>query len=164
MISILCDTREQRPYRFTGFVKPAVQVVPATLPVGDYSLPGFEDRVSIERKNLDDLIGCLMNGNRDRFERELAKGAFYELFTVMVEANVRDILEHRYKSQMTPKAAMQSIVAFQVRYGTPFLFAGTREAAEYLTYSMLEKHLAEIRKRYERAMGCQQSIAPSGSF
>ena len=162
MISILCDTREQRPYRFEGYVRPAVHVVPATLPVGDYSLPGFEDRVSIERKSLDDLIGCLMNGNRERFERELQKAQHYELFSVMVEASLQDVLDHKYRSAMTPKAAIQSIVAFQVRYQTPFMWAGNREGAEYLTFSLLEKHLAEIRKRYERSIEHQKSSVEVG--
>ncbi|MGO9174674.1 MAG: ERCC4 domain-containing protein [Desulfobaccales bacterium] len=82
---ILIDTREQAPFTFQGY-----QAAPetATLPVGDYSLPGFQDRVSIERKSLEDLIGCLMNSNRDRFERELARGHCYELFAVVVEANL----------------------------------------------------------------------------
>jgi ERCC4-type nuclease len=82
-MKILIDTREQMPFIFNGY---EVDSESATLPVGDYSLPGFEDRVSIERKSLNDLLGCLMNSNRDRFERELAKGRHYDLFCVVIEA------------------------------------------------------------------------------
>jgi DNA excision repair protein ERCC-4 len=69
-LKILIDTREQLPFTFTAY---DVAPEPAALPVGDYSLPGFQDRASIERKSLEDLIGCLMGSNRERFERELYK-------------------------------------------------------------------------------------------
>jgi ERCC4-type nuclease len=51
-------------------------------------LPGFEDRAAVERKELNDLISCLMNGNRGRFEKELARGRHYDLFAVVVEASL----------------------------------------------------------------------------
>ena len=80
---ILIDSREQAPFIFASYeVKPEV----AALPIGDYSLPGFTDKVAIERKELNDLISCLMNGNRDRFERELAKTRHFDLFAVVVQA------------------------------------------------------------------------------
>jgi DNA excision repair protein ERCC-4 len=79
------DSREQAPFAFKGY---EVESEPATLPVGDYSLPGFQDRAAIERKELNDLISCLMNGNRKRFERELARGRHYDLFAVVVEASL----------------------------------------------------------------------------
>jgi ERCC4-type nuclease len=60
----LREMREkERPY-------PDVEIERAALPVADYSLSGWTEHVGIERKELNDLISCLMNGNRDRFERE----------------------------------------------------------------------------------------------
>ena len=126
-----------------------------TLPAGDYSLPGFEDRVSIERKELNDLIACLMNGHRARFERELTKLRFYELRAIVVEAALEDVSKGRYRSEMKPHAALQSIFAFQVRYGIPFIWAGNRAGAEYATYSLLEKYLGEIKKRFKTATEAQ---------
>lgn len=146
---LLVDSREQRPYPFTRFAD--VQTEEATLPVGDYSLPGFEDRVSIERKSLDDLIACLQGANRERFQRELAKLRFYDLAAVVVEASLEDISRGRYRSEMKPHAALQSIFTFQVRYRAHFIFAGGREAAEYVTFSLLSKFREEIRKRFDRA-------------
>jgi DNA excision repair protein ERCC-4 len=81
-MKILIDTREQAPFIFMDY---EVEPVLATLPVGDYSLPGFEDRVSIERKSLNDLIGCLMNSILERFDRELARRRHQELFAVVGE-------------------------------------------------------------------------------
>ena len=56
VLRVVCDSREQQPYTFAGF--PAVVEV-AGLEAGDYSLAGFERRVAIERKSIQDLVGCL---------------------------------------------------------------------------------------------------------
>ena len=78
---------EQAPFPFTKF---DAQTERATLLVGDYSQPGFEDRVAIERKELNDLTGCLMNGNRTRFEKELQNGRYNDSFVIIVEATPED--------------------------------------------------------------------------
>jgi len=148
---ILADTREQIPYSFTRW---PVSVQTASLTTGDYSLPGFEDKAAIERKSLDDLIGCLMGKNRERFERELCRARSYELFAVVIEANLFQILNKNYHSVMNPDAVLQSIVAFHVRYKIPFLFAGDRIGGEYLTYSLLQKYLYEIEKRFKQSQKC----------
>ena len=151
---ILTDTREQAPFTFKDY---EVEPETATLPVGDYSLPGFTDRVAIERKELNDLISCLMNGNRERFEKELARGRAYDLFCVVVEAPLSDVSQGRYRSEMKPQAALQSIITFQVRYRIPFVWAGSREGAEYMTYSFLAKFLREIGERYKLAEKGQEN-------
>ena len=61
----IVDTREQLPLNLDP-----LRTEPATLPTGDYSLKGLEHHVCIERKSLDDLLGCV-GRDRERFEREL---------------------------------------------------------------------------------------------
>lgn len=152
---ILIDTREQQPFSFTRY---EVATEPATLPVGDYSLPGFEDRAAIERKSHEDLISCLMGSHRDRFERELYRGRHYDLFAVVVEATLADVLRGHYRSGMKAHAALQSIIAFQVRYRVPFVWAGNRNGAEYITYSLLSKYLREIGERFKQATKAQEAV------
>jgi DNA excision repair protein ERCC-4 len=149
---ILIDTREQQPYSFDRW---QVQTERAGLNTGDYSIAGFRDRVGIERKSLDDLIGCLMGKDRERFERELARGRVLDLFCVVIEGSMDDIAKGRYRSGMKPAAALQSIMAFHVRFGVSFLFCGNRAGAEYVTYSLLSKFIYEIEKRY--SIVCKQS-------
>ncbi|MHA1544605.1 MAG: ERCC4 domain-containing protein [Alphaproteobacteria bacterium] len=123
----------------------------ATLPCGDYSLPGFQDKAAVERKSLDDLLSCLMGKNRTRFEKELARARHYDLFAVVIEASMQDVAQGRYRSEMKPHSALQSILAFQVRYGVPFIWAGDRTGAEYVTHGLLSKFLYEIGERYKTA-------------
>jgi ERCC4-type nuclease len=126
-MKILIDTREQNPFTFQGYdVTPET----ATLTVGDYSLPPLQYQAAIERKSLDDLVGCLIGSNRERFERELARGRHYDLFAVVVEASLADVSQARYRSAMKPQAALQSIVTFQVRYRVPFMWCGNRAGGQ----------------------------------
>jgi len=133
---VIVDSREQAPYTFATY---DVQTERGTLSTGDYSLAGFEDRVAIERKSLDDLIACLCVG-RERFERELCRARALDYFAVVVEAPFSDILAGRYRSQMKANAVVETIAAFSTRYRTPFLFCGNRAGGERMTYSLLAKY------------------------
>lgn len=135
------DSREQRPYEF----KTPSQV--GTLPTGDYSICGLEDHVAIERKTLDDLIGCLTK-DRDRFERELFKGKALDYFALVVESTLSDLANGEYKSQMSPKSAIQSLLAFSIRYRLPVWFCESRAYGQRITESLLCKYAREVEKRY----------------
>jgi ERCC4-type nuclease len=149
-IRIIQDSREQAPYSFASFPDVACSV--GALDTGDYSLAGFEDRIALERKRLDDLIGCLSK-DRARFERELSRARNFEMFAVIIEDSLQSIISGRYHSQMKSAAVIQSIAAFSVRYRVPFLFCGNRAGGELMVYSLLSKFTYEIRKRYDCLLG-----------
>ena len=141
-MKIVIDTREQLPYRFQT---PAIS---GTLPTGDYSLAGAEDLIAIERKTRDDLISCLCDG-RERFERELYRGRALDFFAIAVECSLSDLVNGNYRSRMTPKSAIQSILAFSVRYRLPVFFVETRDYGARVTESLLLKYAKEMEKRAE---------------
>jgi DNA excision repair protein ERCC-4 len=141
---ILCDSREQKPFLFGGY---DVQVERAALPTGDYSLPAFEDKIAVERKNgIDELVTCLSR-DRDRFSRELARAQSFEYFAVIIEGRLDDIMAGRYRSRMSSNAVIESIAALSVRYRMAFLFCGNRAQAERMTYSLLSKYQREIEQK-----------------
>ena len=146
MMQVIVDTREQRPFNFEH-ERYDVQIQPWTLTVGDYSLRGLEDKVAVERKSLPDLVQCL-GRERERFERELLRGAALDAFAVVVEASWSDLANGNFRSQLNPHAACQSVLAFMARYRTAFLFAGSRPAAEYVTWGFLRQYLEGARKRW----------------
>lgn len=74
------DTREQNPWNLPG-----AEV--DTLPWGDYSIRGCERIFVLERKNIDDLVGCVTR-ERPRFERELTTLRGFDFAAVIVEANI----------------------------------------------------------------------------
>lgn len=139
-MKIITDSREQLPYQFeTPYER-------GTLQVGDYSICGLETHVAIERKTLDDLIGCLTTG-RERFERELHRGRALDYFCLVIEASLSDLANGRYRSKMLPKSAIQSLMAFSVRYRLPVFFCETREYGQRVTESLLLKYAREIEKK-----------------
>ena len=157
---IVVDSREQNPFTFDN---QDCEVTTGSLTTGDYSLIGLEDRVALERKSLADLVGCLTGGGRERFERELNRGRALDYFAVVIEAGFSELTAKQYRSNLNPHAAAQSIIAFQVRHGVPFLWAGSRRAAEYLTYWTLAKYLREAAKRYESIVKAHRIIDGGGS-
>ena len=137
---VAIDTREQKPYRF-----PRCEV--KTLPTGDYSIVGLEDQIAIERKHKADAYASLGQG-RARFERELERLAVFDYAAIVVETTLPDFLTAPPFSQMNPKAAMNSLVAWSVKYRVCVFFAGDRAHGNALTYRLLEKYW---RYRQERA-------------
>lgn len=140
-MKILIDTREQIPYKFE------IPSEVGTIPIGDYSIVGLENHIAIERKELNDLIGCLTTG-RDRFERELFKGRSLDYFSLVLECSLSDLANGRYRSEMNPKSAIQSLLTFSVRYRLPVFFAENREYAQRITENLLCKYAREIEKRF----------------
>ncbi|SPD73775.1 conserved hypothetical protein [uncultured Desulfobacterium sp.] len=148
---IKIDTREQIPYWFS------MPTERGTLSVGDYSVVGFENQIAIERKALNDLIGCLTVG-RDRFKKELSRAKTLDYFAVVVEGKFSDLTCGRYRSKMNPKAAVQSLLTFSVRYGRlPIFFCETRQYAQEVTESLLTKYVREFEQgeKYEDMVGKQ---------
>lgn len=143
-MKIVIDTREQMPFQFYMFECTAVS---GTIPTGDYSIAGLVDRCAVERKSLDDFLGCLTGEGRERFEQELARAAGLDCFAVVVEASIQEMAEGRYRSKIKPHAALQSVLAFRVRYRVPFLWCGNRAGAEYSTSHFLRHVLREVRER-----------------
>ena len=145
-MQIIVDSREQLPFTFSH-ERYDVQIQQGTLTVGDYSLRGLEDKVAVERKSLPDLVQCL-GRERSRFERELQRGMALDAFTVVVEASWSDLASGNFRSQLSPHAACQSVLAFMARYRMAFLFAGNRGSAEYVTWGFLRQFLEGARKRW----------------
>ncbi|HUV58525.1 MAG TPA: ERCC4 domain-containing protein [Desulfatiglandales bacterium] len=140
-MKLLIDTREQQPYIFE------TPSDVGTISIGDYSVCGLENHIAIERKELNDLIGCLTT-DRDRFEKELFKARALDYFALVIEASLSDLINGRYHSQMTPKSAIQSLLAFSIRYSLPVWFCENRKYGQRITESLLCKYAREIEKRF----------------
>lgn len=127
-ITILIDTREQRPLDFfygPADAKKRVNTETATLSTGDYSIKGFEKLIAIERKSLDDLCGVIGN-SRKRFESEIERLLSYPCRLIVVEADWDQIEAGQYRSKLTPKQIKGSIQGW-IDKGVPFFFHHNRQ-------------------------------------
>ena len=137
---IIVDTREKKPYQFDPRF---VRVTRGALPAGDYSLAGYECRVAVERKTLSDIVRSVIH-DRDRFEREIVKLKEYDSAFVLIEAELRDVIEGRYRSYAHPNAVIGSAIALYVDHGIPFIFGSNRAIAERFTAAFLQKYHKRI--------------------
>ena len=119
----VADTREQLvlPIR-------RLPVIRKNLYCGDYSLAGAEWSVGIERKSIEDLVGCCMS-ERDRWERSLLRlrGAYFR--RLLICGSRGEIELGRYRSRISPKAVLATLSAFEVRYQVPVVYCSTPEIA-----------------------------------
>lgn len=138
-VPIVIDSREQLPYEFAEHVTAGTVVLTrAALPVGDYSILNFTDRVAIERKSLADYVATVIHA-RERFSRELQALARYELGAVVVEATLEDVLEHRYATAAAPESVWGATVSIIVDRGVPVYWCGSRPVASRLTLDLLRR-------------------------
>ncbi len=120
-LTVIVDSREQHPWQF------AMPTVAGTLASGDYSLLGLKSVVTIERKSLSDLLGCI-GQERERFEREIQRLLAYPSRCIIVEADWADLERGDWRSKITPAAAVGSCLGWAAA-GVPIILAGDRERA-----------------------------------
>lgn len=115
---IVVDTREQTPLIFTR-----LESLRGTLTSGDYSFTGAEELFAIERKSIQDLVACVC-GERERFERELHRLRGFRFARLLVIGDLSQIRRHEYRSNVTPRAVLNSLHAWEARF-IPVVFSPT---------------------------------------
>ena len=147
--TVRVDTREQAPWTFQGIVVERrlwiVRRRVATLPTGDYSIAGCEDRLVIERKSAADLVSSVTVGNA-RFRREhnrmqavVAAGGFACVIVEGSLAAICDELDSESGRRVTSESILGAVASWPQRYGVHWLFAGDRRRAELLAFKVMLK-------------------------
>ena len=124
--TVIIDTREQRPFAFAPDV---FEVRRATLATGDYSIAGLEAVVSVERKNLGDLVSTVTH-DWIRFRKELWRLAGFPFAAIVVEADPSDLWEHRYEAQVDAASVWGRCNSCMIDHGVPVLWWGSRKYCE----------------------------------
>lgn len=133
MIPIVVDTREQTPWTFPP---ERFTVTRRALAAGDYSIAGGELRVTLERKSLGDFVQTVI-GDWLRFRKELNRLMTYDIAAIVVEANVEDVMQHKYQSEAEPTSVMGRAHAILLDTGVPVLFWGQRPGCELQAWQFL---------------------------
>ena len=138
--AIVIDTREQTPLVFP----PTVPTIRGTLRTGDYSVMGYEDSFTVERKSLPDLVSTIIH-DRARFERELERMRSIAFRRVLVTSPYEAVARGEYAhSRANPRSVIASIAAFEARYNVPFVFAlnpceGSARLLDWARYFVRER-------------------------
>ena len=144
----ITDTREQLPLDLSPL---SVEV--GTLATGDYALRGLEHLVCIERKSLDDLLGCV-GRDRERFERELMRMQAYPVRVLLVEATWAEIELGSWRSKVTSSQAMGSLIGWAAM-GIQLALVGDHQRAGRFASRLL---FTVARRRYAELRGFANSI------
>ncbi len=141
-VTALIDTREQQLLDLSPLKTEA-----ATLPTGDYSLKGLEHVVAIERKSLDDLLGCV-GRDRERFDREVQRLLAYPVRVLLIEATWAQIELGQWRSKLKPEAVIGSLLGWQAT-GLAIHMVGDHERAgrhaARLLYTVAKRRYRELR-------------------
>lgn len=146
---IVHDTREQVNEHITGyFDKHYIKHIRRGLQTGDYSVQfgnqTLEGDVVIERKaNIDEIAGNF-TVQRERFEHEFerAKAKGIKVFLLIENCSWTRILAHEYRSKLSPKSLMASLMSWQARFNITVLFCDPKESG-MLIHSILHYWLRE---------------------
>lgn len=136
----IVDSREQTPLAIPG-----LRMVVRGLVSGDYSFIGGEHLFAIERKSLDDLVGCVTR-ERERFERELIRLRGYRFRRLLIIGTEADIAAGNYTSAVTPQAVLSSLAAWEARFDLPVVYAPTPQDAGQMVANWISAFAREIVK------------------
>ena len=141
----IVDSREQLPLCLDP-----LQTTIGTLSTGDYSLKGLEHVVCIERKSLDDLLGCV-GSDRERFEREVQRMLSYPVRVLLVESTWLEIELAHWRSKLKSEQVIGSLLGWQAS-GISIHMAGDHERAgrhaARLLFTVARRRYAELRTLY----------------
>lgn len=137
---IAVDSREQRPLDFPGFA-----TMRKTLPTGDYSMQGFEDRIAVERKSKSDAWGCVAEG-RARFERCMGRLGQLHRAAVVIECSLSEFqIQPSQVQRVTAATAVGSYLSWMVQYQVPVIWCDNREFAARVVVRILASYYKHLR-------------------
>lgn len=152
---IIEDTRENTP--LTDWPEGAA-VVEKGLDTGDYSIEGWENCFTIERKSITDLAGTMIGGYepntqkpKKRFNNELERMRHFDCAAVIVTATPAQLIEFRHHCGMDAHAALWNFgLAVFASYGIPvFPLTDEKTAARWI-YD-LARHYIHVRTKKNRS-------------
>jgi hypothetical protein len=174
--TVLIDVQEKHPFPFTGFrtgstlghrpIDVPTKVKSLGVSHGDYTIEGFEDAISIERKSIDDAHNTILGWgeHRERFGRTLDYLEGIEFGAVVVECTLGELLakapDRGRKTHEENKFLLnQQYCAWLLKYrAVKWIFCDSRRLAEIETFRLFEKFYAyKLRTKKEAEKKASQT-------
>lgn len=149
-LTVIADSREQINNHITEyFDKKKIPYITRKIDTGDYSAQigdsSLEETVVIERKhNLDEIAGNITQ-SRERFEREFLRAKAYgtKVFLIIENASWDDIYMQNYRSKLSNKSFLATLLSWQVRFNITIIFCDSRNTPK-LMYGILYYYAREV--------------------
>ena len=140
-LDIVVDSREQKPLFKNCTVK--------KLDFGDYSLIGHENKFSIERKSLPDLLQTLTSGHK-RFKAELERAKIARYFAIVVDGSYSQMETKAYpfawRSQVKGHQVTAIAHTLHMKYGIPIHWCVDRNDSKRVIRGLMRTYLRLIDK------------------
>jgi len=146
--TVAVDSREQLPWTFDGIVisgrRWQIRTQVATLATGDYSIIGCEHLLTIERKSVADLLGCVAGPEHAREKRKhermremIDRGGFARVVIEGCLSATVDWLNDPTCERSIHPNSIYGCHATWDRTLAPWCWAGSRRAAEVIAFWMM---------------------------
>jgi hypothetical protein len=139
------DTREKVGYwDFSIF---GHEMVVGTVRTADYTIPGLEDIVAIERKKSTTELAQNLGKDSKRFEAELLRMKEIPNKYLILEFTVAELMNYPKNVEFKPKGKvrmngpymMKKIQEYEDKYGIEVIFAGSQGNAMDIALEILER-------------------------
>jgi len=154
MFKLIVDTREKKPFDFIGIHN---RTISRKLDTGDYSIEGYEDKITIDRKATSAELAICLGSAKVRFYKELERmRSFDEAYIVCAFplSHIHCFPTHsgiprkfQRRVRIKPAFLLKSIREIEEEYGVEFIFCEDRDMAEYETYSILKNYYENNQRR-----------------
>lgn len=134
---LIQDTREQKP-----LFAPDETVLERALKTGDYSVLGFEDRVTIERKSIPDLYGSI---KRPHFEKRIKRMKEMDWAGLLIEGSEDAVMRKRPYGNILPQHVYGALTSYEIQ-GIHIYFSRRPRDARFWVLSRLIKFYDHYRR------------------
>lgn len=151
-MKIIIDSREQ--VDFWEFSHAGYETIVKGLKSADYSIEGFEDQISIERKKTPAELAQNLGKYITRFRNELERLRTYKVKYVLLEFSLNDLLIYPIGSdvprklwkfiKMNGKYMVKLVDELAAEYDIQFLYCNNKSEAEATALQILETFYAEV--------------------
>ena len=155
-IKIICDNREKKNEHILSFFETngiihsidKLDTADYTLVLPNYPEIKADKKFLVEKKNSLDEIAGNFTKDRARFQREFERIGDSKMHLVVENASWKKLLAGTYRSQLSSKSFMASLLSWSMRYNVPVWFCGSSESPTLIyniLYYELYEHLKKIR-------------------
>ncbi len=148
---IVVDSQETKyPYLFSGELIIRKVLMVDGIRTGDYSIQGFERKVTVERKTTSDLYSSLSQ-RRDKFMEEMERIQHFECKALLIEATYDQVINAPRTSYVRKFSKLQkphlrgALTKIMAEYNIPVIFAGSRRNGEEWTHKVLRTYFEKKR-------------------
>jgi hypothetical protein len=152
--TVIKDTREHEGHgytfeRFDGRYASCAGMVVQKLDTGDYTLVGYEDKLTIERKGSISEMAINLGSDKIRFMAEIERVKGFPFKFLVLEFTLEDVMnfpqsssipEEKWKDvKITNKYMLKMLIEFQMYDDIHVIFCGNRKNAKLVVNSILKR-------------------------